>query len=150
MPTITQTITSDTDVVVEQTQTLNSSTEIVSDIFHTDFLSTVLLEKESSTDKHGSVVVTQTIPSAPTLSSATDLKIGDSVRLVWTGSGPFYNVYYKITGSLDSFTKANGFPLPSSQTQYDVGGLVLGTDYTFMVRGVNGAGTEGSDSNLIS
>ena len=89
----------------------------------------------------GEIIVTQTTPVAPTLLTATDLLTGDKVRLVWSGGGPFYNVYFKKTADV-TFIKANANVLPGSQTQYDVGGLDLNVSYDFQVTSINGAGVE--------
>ena len=100
-------------------------------------------------DDLSAIKVTQTTPAAPTLLTATDLLVGDTVRVVWSGTGPFYNVYYRPTLA-GPYVKANGFPLPGSPTQYDVGGLTVGVSYTFKIHGVNGAGTEGPASNELA
>ena len=109
----------------------------------------MIVTKPANSEKRSEIVVTQTTPTAPTLLTATDLEIGDSVRITWTGGGPFYNVYYRLTSG-GPFIAARTTPLPSGTTQYDVGGLDFGIDYTFMVRGVNGLGTESANSNEVA
>jgi|GEM_PF-6760366 len=145
----TQTIDSESTILeVQPSQTVGSST-IVSLKF-LDLIGNVVAERVGAVDEEGNIEPEQTTPTAPTLLTATDLKLGDSVRLVWSGGGPFYNVYYKIAASIDPFTLANANPLSGSSTQYDVGGLTTGTLYTFMLRGVNGIGTESADSNTLT
>ena len=143
-----QNIPASSTVLSSQPQkTIQSITTIALKI--KDLFSTLLLNKSSVSDKNNTVQVTQTVPTAPVLLTAIDLLIGDSVRLVWSGTGPRYNVYYKPTAG-GPFTLANATPLPGSQTQYDVGGLVVNVNYTFMVRGVNGAGVESPNSNTLT
>jgi len=126
---------------VTTTQTVDSDTTIDDGIEELDFIGTITPFKSSIDDTEGNVTTTQTVPVAPTLSTATDLLTGDKVRLVWTGGGPFYNVFFKKTADI-TFIKANQSPLPGSQTQYDVGGLERDTSYDFQVSSVNGAGVE--------
>jgi len=126
---------------VTTTQTVDSDTTVDDGIEETDFISTILPFKLSTDDAEGTIISTQTIPVAPTLSTVTDLLTGDKVRLVWTGGGPFYNVFFKKTADV-TFIKANQTPLPGSQTQYDVGGLERDVSYDFQVSSINGAGVE--------
>lgn len=109
----------------------------------------MIVFKNSSTEKKAEIVVTQTAPTAPTLLTATDLKLGDSIRLVWSGGGPLYNVYYKKTSD-STFILAHPTPLAGATTQYDVGGLEVNVSYDFMLRGVNGLGTESANSNILT
>lgn len=141
MPTTTQTIDSDSAVAVEVEQTIAADTLVDDGIFVKDFFFDLDYVIPSIEDLEGDVVITQTIPIAPVLLTATDLLTGDKVRLVWTGSGPFYNVFFKKTADV-TFIKANQTPLAGSQTQYDVGGLVRDTSYDFQVSAINGAGIE--------
>ena len=97
-----------------------------------DLLAFLLVNKAESEDMEGDIIVTQTTPLAPTLLTATDLLTGDKIRLVWTGTGPFYNVYYKVTPA-GPYILANGFPLGGASTQYDVGGLDVNVNYTFKI-----------------
>lgn len=136
----TKTINSDTTVLDGQpSQTIDSDTLLVRKFI--DLVSTLDLTKPAEEDFVGEVEVTQTTPVAPTLLTATDLLRGDVVRLVWSGGGPFYNVFFKKTADV-TFIKINANPLPGSQTQYDVGGLVRDTSYDFQVTSINGAGVE--------
>ncbi len=123
------------------TQTIDADTTIDDGIFVKDFCFDLDFFIPSIEDFEMNVEVTQTTPVAPTLSTATDLLTGDKVRLVWTGGGPFYNVYFKKTADV-TFIKANQTPLPGSQTQYDVGGLDRDVSYDFQVTSINGAGDE--------
>lgn len=123
------------------TQTIDSDTLVDDGIFVKDFRFDLDFFIPSTEDFEINVEVTQTIPVAPTLSTATDLLTGDKVRLVWTGGGPFYNVFFKKTADV-TFIKANQTPLPGSQTQYDVGGLDRDVSYDFQVSSINGAGVE--------
>ena len=122
-------------------QTIESETEIDDGIEEADFSFGLEFTKSSIEDFEHNVIVTQTIPVAPVLVSATTLATGDQVRLVWTGSGPFYNVFFKKTTDI-TFIKANANVLPGSQTQYDVGGLERNVGYDFQVSSINGAGDE--------
>lgn len=136
----TQTINSDSTVLSAQpSQTIGSDTLLVRKFI--DLESSLDLVKPAEEDLVGEVEVTQTTPVAPVLLTATDLLKGDVVRLVWSGSGPFYNVFFKRTVDV-TFIKVNANPLPGSQTQYDVGGLVRDTSYDFQVSAINGEGTE--------
>lgn len=128
------------------TQSISSDTEVWNLARSKDLVSKTVLTKPETSDKEGNILVTQTTPTAPTLLTAVDLGVGDKVRLTWSGSGPFYNIYFKPTLS-GSFAKVNANPI--SGMTYDVGGLDLGVDYSFKVRGVNGSGTEGPDSNIL-
>lgn len=122
-------------------QTITADTLVDDGIEETDFFGEVILDTPVTEDLEGNITTEQPTPVAPTLSSATDLKKGDVVRLVWSGGGPFYNVYFKKTADA-TFIKANFTRLPSSQTQYDIGGLQRDTLYDFQVSAVNGAGDE--------
>ncbi len=136
----TQTINDDTTVLsATPSQAIDSDTLLVHKFI--DLVATVDLVKSEEEDFVGETEVTQTTPVAPTLLTATDLLLGDVVRLVWSGGGPFYNVYFKKTADV-TFIKVNGTVLPGSQTQYDVGGLVRDTSYDFQVSSINGEGTE--------
>ena len=147
MPT-SQTVDTDTTILTGTfTKTLPAKSTIA--LKSKEILSKIVLTKTATTDDDGEIIVTQTTPTAPTLLTATDLKLGDKIRVVWSGSGPFYNVYYKLITDIP-FTKANANPLPSSQTQYDIGGLTTNADYTLMIRAVNGVGIESVDSNTIT
>ncbi len=141
MPTTTQTIDSDSSVAITQTQTIDSDVVIDDGIFEKDFVFGLDFTKASEDDFENNVVITQTTPVAPTLLTATDLLTGDKVRLVWSGGGPFYNVYFKKTADI-TFVKVNANVLPGSDTQYDVGGLDRDVSYDFQVTSINGAGVE--------
>src|SRR3990167_9773875 len=108
----------------------------------------MIVTKRSFSEKRTTSVVTQSAPTIPTAIFAVDQERGDVVRVTWTGGGVFYNVYYRLTSG-GPFILANATPLASGTTQYDVGGLEFGTDYTFIVRGVNGLGTESANSNEV-
>ena len=127
--------------MAETTQTIDADTLIDDGIEEKDFSFGLEFTKPSIEDFEHNVIVTQTIPVAPTLLTATDLLTGDKVRLVWSGGGPFYNVYFKKTADI-TFIKANANVLPGSQTQYDVGGLDRDVSYDFQVTSINGAGVE--------
>ena len=136
----TQTINDDTTVLsATPSQAIGSDTLLVRKFI--DLSATLDLVKSEEEDFVGETEVTQTTPVAPVLLTATDLLLGDVVRLVWSGGGPFYNVFFKKTADV-TFIKANGTVLPGSQTQYDVGGLVRDTSYDFQVSSINGEGTE--------
>ena len=141
MPTTTQTIDSDSSVAITQTQTIDSDVVVDDGIFEKDFICGLDFTKASEDDFENNVVITQTTPVAPTLLTATDLLTGDKVRLVWSGGGPFYNVYFKKTADV-TFIKVNANVLPGSNTQYDVGGLDRNVSYDFQVTSINGAGVE--------
>ena len=157
----TQTISSSSDILVQQVQTIASSVTILTaqpaetlaanmsifpNVETKDIAATFELTVDGVSDKGSTISVTQTIPAVPTLLTATDLKTGDKIRVTYTGSGPFYNIYYKKTIA-GIFTKANA--TPTTALTYDIGGLDVGIDYTLMVRTVNGLGVESSDSNTI-
>ena len=127
--------------MADVTQTINSDTTIDDGIEEFDFEGTINPFKSTVDDNEGNVIVTQTTPVAPVLVSATTLATGDQVRLIWTGGGPFYNVFFKKTADV-TFIKSNQTPLPGTQTQYDVGGLDRDTSYDFQVSSINGAGVE--------
>lgn len=123
------------------TQIIDSDTLVDDGIFVKDFRFDLDFFIPSIEDFEGNVEITQTTPTAPTLLTATDLLTGDKVRLVWSGGGPFYNVFFKKTADA-TFIKANQTPLPGSQIQYDVGGLDRDVSYDFQVSSINGAGVE--------
>lgn len=133
MPTLTETINSESSVTLRSV----------------DFAAELVAERVGEVDEETEIISEQVTPTAPTLLTATDLKYGDKIRLVWSGGGPFYNVYYKK--SVDAvYILSNATPLPGSSTQYDVGGLDVNVSYDFVVRGVNGVGTESANSNVLS
>jgi len=109
----------------------------------------MIVLKPGISEKLTQMMVTQPTPTAPTLLTATDLGQGDVIRIVWSGGVPFFNVYYRLTSG-GPFVLANGTPILNTITQYDVGGLELGTDYTFIVRGINGLGIESGNSNEVA
>lgn len=123
------------------TQTIDADTLVDDGIFVKDFRFDLDFFIPSTKDFEENVEITQTVPVAPTLLTATDLLTGDQVRLVWSGGGPFYNVYFKKTADV-TFIKVNQTPLPGSQTQYDVGALDRDVSYDFQVSSINGAGVE--------
>jgi len=89
------------------------------------------------------------VPAAPTTLTATDLGVGDSIKLDWTtSSASGYNVYKRL--GFGSFEKVNNVVLGPSELSYIVGGLTTGTDYSFLVRGVNGQGDESGDSPIVA
>lgn len=141
MATTTQIINADSAVAVEVEQTIAADTLVDDGIEEKDFSFGLEFTKASIEDLEENVIITQTIPVAPTLLTATDLLTGDKVRLVWSGGGPFYNVFFKKTADV-TFLKANQTPLPGSQTQYDVGGLDRDVSYDFQVSSINGGGVE--------
>jgi len=112
-----------------------------------EFIGHIISERAGIVDEETHIIVDQPLPTAPVIATATDLKYGDTIRLVWAGGGPFFNVYYKKTIDI-TYIRANGTPLPGATTQYDVGGLEVNVAYNFIVRGVNGAGTESANSNV--
>lgn len=133
MPTLTETIASDSSVIL---RSMELEAFIVS-------------ERLAEEDIETEIIVEQPTPIAPTLLTATDLKYGDKIRLVWSGGGPKYNVYYKK--SIDAvYILSNATPLSGTTTQYDVGGLEVNVSYDFIVRGVNGEETESANSNVLS
>src|SRR3989338_4578719 len=80
-----QNIPSGSTVLSGQPQkTIQSLTTIALKI--KDLFSTLLLNKSSVSDKKNTDQVTQTVPTAPVLLTAIDLLIGDSVRLVCSGT----------------------------------------------------------------
>lgn len=127
--------------MADVTQTIDSDVVIDDGIDEFDFEGIITPFKSSIDDREGNIIITQTTPVAPVLLTATDLLTGDKVRLVWSGGGPFYNVFFKKTADV-TFIKANQAPLAGSQTQYDVGGLNRNTSYDFQVSSINGEGTE--------
>jgi len=126
-------------VLVEQT--IESDAKVLSRFSFKDIEAKTQVFFPTVDDLIGEVISTQTTPVAPTLLTATDLLTGDKVRLVWTGGGPFYNVFFKKTADV-TFIKANANVLPGSQTQYDIGGLDRNVSYDFQVGSINGAGVE--------
>lgn len=96
----------------------------------------VKFTKSSLRDLNVETRVIQPTPSIPTGLTAVNAGTGDSVRLEWSGTSPFYNVYRVDPGP--TYVKVNNFLV--SDNFYVVGGLTEGVTYTFVVRGANGQG----------
>lgn len=115
--------------------------------FFKDFYGNAVVSIEDSVkDFYGSVVVIQPVPLVPTNLFATDMQKGDLVRLTWDDDANYgYNVYQISPGAR---TKLNTYVI--TENHYYAGGLTTNTSYRFVVVGVNGAGTESADSNIVA
>ena len=99
------------------TQVITSQTTVKRKSF--EFEGHILVSKAETAEFEGNIEVTQTVPAAPTLLTATDLAKGDTIRLVWSGSAQQYNVCYQVTTPAGPFIKSNGIPVTG--TTFDLG-----------------------------
>lgn len=96
----------------------------------------VLFTKQTVKDKRFEVEVIQVTPGVPFNVAILNVGSGDSVRIEWDGTAPFFNVYRVDPGP--TYVKVN--PYLISDHFYVIGGLQESTAYTFVVRGANGQG----------
>jgi len=129
-----KTINSDSRIYVQEQKTINSNTFIR---YKKDFYSRVEVENNSQKDFYNQLRVNQPIPADISGLTATDPEIGDSIILDWDEDSNYgYNVYKDVAG----WVKQNDTVLTTNSCI--IGSLTTGVQYTFQVRGVNGAGVE--------
>jgi hypothetical protein len=102
-----------------------------------------LVSKSAETNLYADSDVSQPVPVVPTGVLAVDKQKGDLLELSWDDVDNYgYNVYRTAPGGR---LKLNTYLI--QETSYLVGALTEDTEYTFVVTGVNGLGTESADSS---
>ena len=129
--TTIRTLDSDSAVVVTSTAQIYSNAIVLVPL---DLSCAVRFTAPATKDVLTEVEVTQTPPTIPTGLVVLNTGTGDSLRLEWTGTSSFYNVYRVDTGPV--YVKLNNYLI--SDNFFVVGGLDEGVTYTFIVRGADG------------
>jgi hypothetical protein len=135
-------INSNASLYLIQSKELLSNTSIKEPIF---IYGSVQVTKSGTDTVYVQTDVSNPIPSAPTFLAGVNAGLGDVVRLTWTSSASFFNVYKKVGLT---YTKLNPNTI-EGVTSYNAGGLTPDVAVTFVVRAANGLGQESSDSNAI-
>lgn len=110
-----------------------------------------------------------TAEPTPVADLASPAQTAATIDLTWSAHADFlacfpktrmvkgYNVYYKVTGSNDDYTRANGATLIANPliatndgtVTYQIAGLSASTSYDIATRAVYNFGLEFSDSNVL-